>query len=320
MPRNPQPIDLRLLTKVAKMYYDQELTQQEIAKKLYVSRPKVSRLLKQAREEGIVQITVFAPPHTFSALEEDLESKYGLTEAVVVEATRPESQETTAREVGIAAANYLQRTIRPGDAIGVSWGSTLNAMVQALKPSDVEDIHIVQLIGGLGPPEAESHATSLCGRMAQGLGGRQTVIPAPGIVDNEEVKAILFTDQHVQAAFQIFPEINVAYVGIGSPTPDSVLMRDGSIISQQEVDNLKTNGAVGDIALRFFDSTGEIVDAGIEKRVIGISREQLKQIERVVGVAGGPEKFAVISGALVGGWINVLVTDHVTAGHLLKSD
>jgi len=307
-----------LLSKVSKLYYEQGLTQQEIADKLLLSRPKVSRLLKQARNLGIVQITVLSPPTIYPDLEAELESKFGLQEVIVIETTEPNSQEAVSKEIGIAAADYLQRTLRDGDIIGISWGTTLNAMVSALQPRETRDVHIVQIIGGLGPPEAEVHATDLCRRMAHALSGKLTLLPAPGIVDRQQVKKVILSDSHVQRALDLIPHINVAYVGIGAPTPTSVLMRDGSIMSQDELNDLLTKGAVGDIALRFFDANGQPIHSELDERVIGITLEQLKQIERVVGVAGGPEKDAVIRGALLGGFINVLITDHVTAMRLLE--
>ncbi len=307
----------RLLSKVSRLYYDRDMTQREIADRLHLSRPKVSRLLRQAREEGIVQITVYSPPGIYPELEEQLETQFGLQEAIVVEVTEPESQEAVSREVGIAAANYLQRTLRDGDTIGISWGTTLNAMVNALHRQQAKDVHVVQVNGGLGPPEAETHVTYLCRRLSQLLPGKLTLLPAPGIVDNQEAKRAILSDSHVQSAFDLFSQINVAYVGIGAPTPTSVVMRDGSILQQHELDHLLSKGAVGDIALRFFDRDGKLVQSDLDERVIGIDLQQLKQIERVVGVAGGPDKDSVIRGALAGELVNVLITDHALAMRLL---
>ena len=318
LPRPPQQHDLRLLSKVSKLYYEQGLTQQEAADRLCLSRSKVSRLLQQARDVGIVQITVLSPSGVYPDLEYQLESKFGLQEASVVEATEPASQEAISREIGIAAANYLQRTLADGDIIGISWGTTLNAMVAALQPQETRNVHVVQIIGGLGLPEAEFHATDLCRRMAHTLNSKLTLLPAPGIVESQQAKETILADGYVQRALDLISEITVAYVGIGAPTPTSVVMRDGSIMGQAELDDLLSKGAVGDIALRFFDANGQPIHSELDDRVIGITLEQLKQIERVVGVAGGPEKDAVIRGAILGGLINVLITDHATATRLLE--
>jgi len=318
MPRNVQyEEELRLLSKVGKLYYEQGLTQQEIADKLYLSRPKVSRLLQQALDKGLVQITVLSPPGIYHDLEYQLESKFRLKEVIVIEASEPTSQEAVSREIGIAAASYLQRTLKDGDIIGISWGTTLNAMIASSQPRETQNVHVVQIIGGLGPPEAEVHATDLCRRMARLLNSKLTLLPAPGIVDSQQVEEVFLSDSHVQKALDLIPHINVAYVGIGAPTPTSVVMRDGSIMGQDELDELLSKGAVGDIALRFFDAYGKPIHSELDTRVIGITLEQLKRIRHVVGVAGGPQKDAVIRGAVLGGLIDVLITDHATATRLL---
>jgi len=318
MARPKQEEDPRLLTKVSKLYYEEGLNQDEIMTRLQLSRSKVSRLLKRARDRGIVKITVVPPPGLFPDLEAELEERYHLKEAVVVEVRDPQSQPLVSRELGIAAANYLIRTLQDNDVIGVSWGTTLSHMVAALEPRPANGVHVVQIIGGLGPPESEVHATDLCRRLAQLLQCRLTLLPAPGIVDHVEAKEIILSDSHVRHCFELFSRITVAYVGVGAPTPDSVIMRDGSIITQEELDALLQKGAVGDIALRFFDAFGRPVLSELDERVIGISLEELRQIKRVVGVAGGPKKVEVLRGALRGGLINVLITDHVTAYQLVR--
>lgn len=317
MPRIAQPVDLRLLCKVSRLYYESNLTEREIAHRLQLSRPKVSRLLKQARAEGIVQIGVLSPPGVYPDLEDRLERRFELQEAIVVEASDVASQEGVSREVGAAAARHLQETLGGTSTVGLSWGRTLQAMVASLRPQRRESAHVVQIIGGLGEPTAESHATGLCRRIASILNCRLTLLPAPGIMSSRQSKEALLSDSHVQAALKLIAHIDVAYVGIGVAAPSSVLMRDGSIISGDELATLTAQGAVGDIALRFFDGSGRPIRSDVDERVIGVSLEQLKQIPRVVGVAGGPQKEAVIRGALLGGYVDVLITDQGTAERLL---
>ena len=318
MARKPQPPDYRLLARVGRMYYEQGLKQEEIAEKLHISRPKVSRLLRQAQEEGIVQISVISPPGIHADLEERLEQTFGLVEAVVVDVPGGAAPGEVNRLIGTVAAEYLARTVEEGDLIGVSWGQTLQAMANALPPTPTGKVEVVQIIGGLGPASAEVHSMSICRRLARALDGESILLPAPGIVDSPQVKEILLSDSHVQAAMQRFPALNVAYVGVGAPTPASVVMRGGEIISQVELDQLIQFGAVGDIALRFYDIHGAPVTSEIDERVIGISLDQLKRIPRVVGVAGGPLKVHTILGALRGELLNVLVTDSDTAAKILE--
>ena len=311
-------INYRLLLKVSKLYYEQELTQSEISKKLTLSRPKVSRLLKQAEEIGIVKIHIVPMGGVHTDLEEKLEEKFGLTEAVVVEVSEPASQIAVSREVGAAAADYFSRVVADPCIIGMSWGTTLRAMVDNLHTQDCSKSEVVQLIGGLGIPESEAHATYILRKVVSQIGCRLSILNLPGIVDNSSVKQAVLSDSHVKEVFSLFPRIEIAFVGVGAPTPDSVVMRDGTILSQKELDTVLERGAVGDVCLRFFDAEGKLVHSDIEKRVIGITIEELKKIERVVGVTGGPHKIQSIRGVLKGGLVNVIITDHVSARKVLQ--
>ena len=215
------PIDeQRLLVKVSKMYYEEGLTQDEIIQRLNLSRSKISRLLQQARDEGIVQITVVTPKHIYSDLENRLEKQFGLFEAIIVETRAGDSQENILRELGIAAAGYLERSVTASTTLGISWGSTLHSMVAALHPNSTPNTKVVQIIGGLGQPEAEVHATDLCHRLARAVGGQLILLPAPGIVASQQAREVLLTDLYVQRAVDMFSHLDIAFVGIGAPTPE----------------------------------------------------------------------------------------------------
>ncbi|MBZ0308383.1 MAG: sugar-binding transcriptional regulator, partial [Anaerolineae bacterium] len=141
---------------------------------------------------------------------------------------------------------------------------------------------------------------------------------APGIASNQQVKAALLSDNFIQQGLETLNHVTVAYIGIGVPSPNSVVMRDGSIITQAELDDLLAKGAVGDIALRFFDAHGQPIASNVDDRVIGITLTQLQRIDRVVGVTGGPQKETVVRGSLEGQLIDVLITDQMLAARLLE--
>jgi DNA-binding transcriptional regulator LsrR (DeoR family) len=319
MPRS-RTVDYRLLLKVSKYYYEKKLTQQEISERLSLSRPKVSRLLKQAEEIGIVKISIIPQPGIHMDLEDALELKYGLKEAVVVEVSDPDSQVAVSHEVGAAAANYFSQLVSNPSVIGIAWGTTLQAMVDAIHSQDFRNSHVVQLIGGLGKPESEAHATYILRRLVEKTGAQLSILNVPGIVDNTVVKTALMSDSHLREVFDLFEKIDIAFVGVGTPTPDSVVIRDGTILTNEQLDSLLKMGAVGDICLRFFDEKGIVIHSDIDERVIGITLAQINQIDRVVGVTGGPYKDKAIRAALLGKLINVLITDHLSAKKLLKDD
>ncbi|QOY88596.1 sugar-binding transcriptional regulator [Paludibaculum fermentans] len=311
--------ELRLIAKVARMYYGQGLRQTEIMERLNVSQSTISRLLKKAEVEGIVRITVAVPSGTHPELEEALQSHYALKEVIVVDCIDDEAQ--IARDLGAAAAFYMETTLRPGDVIGISsWSAALLAMVDAMHPSQrCAGARVVQILGGIGNPAAEVHATHVTRRLANLIGGTATLLPAPGVLGTVEAKQVMQEDQYVRQACELFGVVSVALVGIGAIEPSHLLTLSGNVFSGAELKELGERGAVGDICLRFFDGAGMPVVSPLNERVIGMSLEELRKVSRVVGVAGGRRKLAAIRGALAGKWINVLITDRLTASQLLES-
>ena len=317
----------RLLYRVAQAYYDEDLTQQQIARRFGLSRPKVSRLLQRARASGVVKIVLVPPSSDMSSLERGLEAHYGLDEAVVVAVTDPRDAAGVARELGPAAAECLARSIRGNEVVGITWGSTLLAMVDALPARSWPDVTIVQIMGGLGPVDAREHSADLTRRVARRFGARLELLPAPGLVSSVAAAEALRADPQIAATLRLAARADIAIVGLGVPSPDSVVMRYGTIISPAEAEAARRAGAVGDIALRFIDADGRPVRLPLNEpfaepfgeRIIGLTLDEIRAIPRTIGVAGGEAKYAVVRAALRAHLIDVLVTDHVTAQRLLDA-
>lgn len=245
-----------------------------------------------------------------------MEARYGLDEAVIVS---PPSNDKTIilQELGPAIVDCLLRSLQGNEVLGLTWGTTLLAAVDVLPPQSWPEMKVVQMLGGLGRPEAETHGTDLMRRVAQAFGTKLRLIPAPGIVSSKVVRDGLFTDPHIADTLSLGAQADIALVGIGKPTLDSVVMQAG-ILVEEDFEQLQACGAVGDIALRFFDANGQAVDHPINDRIIGLDLDQIRRIPRVIGAAGGVEKFEVIRAALRGKLINVLVTDDQIAARLLE--
>ena len=306
----------RLLYKIARAYYEDGLTQEQIGKLLGLSRIKVSRLLRQARDERIVQITIVPLQDSNADLERALEARYGLAEAVIVS---PSSYDKTTivHELGPSAAACLMRCLHDKAVLGITWGTTLLSVVDALPGQNWPEIRVVPLLGGLGRPEAETHGADLARRVAEALGARPIVLPAPGIVASKLVRDALLADPQISGTLALGARADVALVGIGVLVPDSVVAQAG-ILAGEATEQLKALGAVGDIALRFLDGDGRGIEHEINDRIIGLDLDQIKKIPRVIGVAGGAEKFEAIRAALRGKIVDVLVTDDQTADKLLE--
>jgi DNA-binding transcriptional regulator LsrR (DeoR family) len=312
----------RLLVKIAHLYYEQELTQSEISSRLRLSRQKVQRLLREARDQGVVRINIRPVIGAHTELEKSLEQRIGLHEAIVVETAAYDEQSVVTREIGAGAAEYLLRVLQPHDVIVISWGSSLLGMVESLQANGtlvgIEGVTVVQGLGGLGDPINETHATELTRSLAKVLGGQALLLPAPGVAGTLAARQAFQNDPFVARALKQGARANLALMGIGAPRPDSILCRQSTIVSWPDIAKLQKQGAVGDINLRYYDDHGFPVTSDLDNRVIGLTLEEIRKIERVVGVAGGSDKFAAIKAALKRNIVDILVTDHMTAQRLLS--
>ncbi len=316
----PPASQLRLMTRVARMYYENDLNQPQIAEQLHVSQAKVSRLLKRASELGIVRVAVVPPPGGYSELEEQLVARFGLSDAVVVDAgTGDEASVTSA--VGAAAASYLDDVLLSHERIGISsWSATLLAMVNVMstRAKAVAD-SVTQVIGGVGVPHAQVQATRLTERLADLTGAEAHFLAAPGVVSSASLGQAMMAEPYVAAVVGEWQRLTVVLAGIGSLEPSALLRESGNTLPEKDLAELRRLGAVGDMCLRFFDAEGRPVRSDLDARVVGISPEALKAVPRRVGVAGGTRKHSAIRAAVLGGWINVLVTDSVTAEAILAN-
>ncbi len=317
--RAPDRDRLRLLTKVARLYHEKGVRQPEIAAALSLSQARVSRLLKEASERGIVRTVVIPPPGVHADLEDRLILKYGLRDVVVVDV------EGHAKDVvaglGSGAAAYLDTASLADDVIGVSsWSATLLAAVEVMRPRHTRPAdRVVQVVGGIGSPEVQMQATRLTGRLAEVTGGSPVFVPSPGLVGSAALQQALLADPGVRSVHEAWSELTVTLVGIGTLQPSPLLRRSGNSLSETEQDELRRAGAVGDVCLRYFDRDGEPVETGFDQRIIGIDRATLLKVPRRIGVAGGLEKTAAIEAAVTGKWVNILVTDVAVAGSLAAS-
>lgn len=307
------------MTKVSRLYYEQGRRQSEIAAQLSLSQSTVSRLLKRAQKEQIVRIRVSAPAGTYPALEDGLQARYGLKDVVVVDCLEDDPSEIIHR-LGSAAAYYVEATTRHREWIGISSRSaTLLAMLDAMQAlSYLAETTVVQVMGSIGEPTDGAHAAHLTRRLAELTHGRAVFLPAPGVVGHGEARQVLLTDPYVRDVYEMFPKLTTVLVGIGATEAHKLLDSQGNFFTAEELEMLINRGAVGNICLRFYDHQGKPVITAVDDRIVGIEQGHLRAINRVIGIAGGPDKTAAIRGALLGRWINVLITDRFTAERLLQ--
>lgn len=313
--------ELRLMVKIARLYHERGVKQSQIAQQLDVSQATISRLLKRAEEEQIVRVQVRVPVGAFPEIEDGIERRYGVKETIVVDCLGGDDQ-MILRDLGAAAAYYLETTLKPGEVIGVSsWSSTLLAMVDALHPFPKQfSAEVVQVLGGNGNPGAAEHAVQLVRRLSSLVHGPAHFLPSPGITGSAEAQRAFLQDPYVREALARFARVSIALVGVGTLDPSQLLFLSGNVFSAQELDQLRRQRAVGDICLRFFDPDGNPIKTSLDDRVIGMQLDELRARKRSVGVAGGKRKREAIRGALRGKFMNVLITDRRTADWLLEND
>jgi DNA-binding transcriptional regulator LsrR (DeoR family) len=308
---------LRLMAKVARMYHERGIRQPQIAADLRLSQSRVSRLLSQAAEIGIVRTIVTLPSGVYTTVEEELEEKFGLIDSVIVDTGGSSGDVIPA--LGAAAGSYLGESLLPGDKVGISsWSATLLATVEAMRPKNKTVVDVVtQLVGGIGDPQVQVDATRLLDRFSVITGARPAFLSTPGLVGDPTVRRALLQDPAVVWVRKIWKSLTVALVGIGSVEPSPLLRRSGNALDPAQRAELQQLGAVGDVCLRFFDHDGQLIDSPFNERIVGISAEALKSVPRRIGVAGGANKIDAVHAAVKGGWVNTLITDLETAEQLL---
>jgi DNA-binding transcriptional regulator LsrR (DeoR family) len=320
-PRTASHDLLRLTTRVASLYHERGQGQTQIAEQLGLSQARVSRLLKQAVNLGIVRITVHVPEGVHAEIEAQLEARYGLDELIVVETADVASSDDELMNQALAstAASYLELMVPTFASIGVSsWSSALLAAVNAMRPTGPGETEtIVQVLGGVGFANAQRFATRLTERLAQLAKAEAIFMLAPGVVSSLAAKKALLTDPSCLQALQRFDALSALLVGVGPIPPSRMLRESGNVFTDKDLADLRAAGAVGDVCMRFYDARGRHLPTPFDERVLGIGVEQIRRTRRRIGVAGGRRKFDAIRGALRGGWLSTLITDLQTAQRLL---
>jgi lsr operon transcriptional repressor len=307
-----------LLLRVAWFYYKDELTQDEIAKRLSVSRASVGRMLDRARKVGLVSINLNADHLDAFEVSRRLRETFGLAEALVVPDHRAGEGDRHAlnARLGLGGAQFMSTHLRPGGSLGVGWGETMSRVISATNFGAVGPVHMISLTGGV-----DAYLPAFLGSKGEGATEAEmtsaTVIPTPIVASTPELAAALKAEPSIQQVLKQACGVEQAIVGVGTPTADATIVEMG-YLAADDVRTLHDHHVVGDILGQFFDASGRVVPLPIHARRIGIELSDLSRIPKVVGVAGGLHKVEAILGALRGGFLDVLVTNELAALRLLE--
>jgi deoxyribonucleoside regulator len=305
---------IQKILEAAKLYYQFDHSQAEIAGLLGVSRPTVSRLLYQAKAEGIVSIVIKDPGEDSQQLRLSLMEKFHLRHAVVAN-TPTYEDDVVKKHIGQAAAAYLTDIVKDGDTIGTSWGSTMFQVALHLRTRTLNDSFVVQLNGGVSDAEVRISPSEIVHRFGLAFHVTPYFMYLPAIVDHTLVKQAMLTDRHIRRVMDMGISANIAVFTAGAPTSDSVLL-NSNYFREEEMEIIRAYGA-GDICSRYYDEHGEVCLPELDERTVGIELAELRNKEHAILVAGGASKVNAIFGALMGRYGNTLITDQITAKALL---
>lgn len=305
------------IVRVAINYYEDGLTQAQIAKNLNVSRSLVSKLLIEARNRGIVEIYIKSNATYTVNLERELEKKYNLKSATIID-SKDLNEGEIEKKIALAASNKLVKLIQNINNIGISWGKSIKQMVDVLPYLNFPNTTVYPLIGGMGEEYVELHSNQLSYNLANKLHGKTKYLYTPALMSNLQSKEALLNNPTISNVIENAKNVELAIVGISNPYDPNSTMKQIGYINDTHIAEFKEMQVIGDINSNFFDVNGDIVDHEINKTVIGISLNDLKKIEEIFLIGFGDSKENVIRTALEQSLVNHIVTTDKIANNLLS--
>lgn len=308
--------DELLAVKAAVLYYEDDKTQDEVGALLNLTRWKVGRLLAQAKEKGFVKIEIVHPRARRLTLERALETQFGLVDAVVVPRASGSTAEENQKRVADAAAEYLSALRPVPRVLGVSWGRTLGDVAQSLKPDWATGVNVVQINGGVSLNRRASPAADTAAAIARKAKGSAILLPSPAILERVSTKLAIESDRTVARVLDLGRSASAYLFSAGLAEEHSVLVGTG-YLSVAEIRELVEKGAVGDVVGRFVDANGNVVDALLDDRTVGISLDDLRSAKIAIAVIAGKAKRDICRTVVSSQLCTVLVTDEEVAEFIL---
>jgi DNA-binding transcriptional regulator LsrR (DeoR family) len=304
-----------LLVRIAWLYYMDNLTQAEIADRLNMSRIKITRFIKQAREKGIVQINIQSNNFSMLELEAALCNRYDLKDVKVVMSVAP--RQSLQRLLARGASEWLVPRLESGITIGLGLSRTISYMPEFFKPKRKIMCDFTDIIGGITGPASSVISMNITSQMADICGGKPFRLLAPSVVSSKQAYEIILSEPILNEVFQKAQHCDILFQSCGGVDPDGLLFENKSLRAET-LKTLSDNGAVGDVLGHFIDIDGNPVKVPYDELIISISLEALQKVHLGVLVAGGSEKTKTIHAALKAKYFNVLITDENTAREVLR--
>ncbi len=308
---------IKLIRKIARLYYMEDMNQDEIAEKFNIHRVQVSRYLQKAKKLNIVEIKVNIVKEGYQDLEREIEKKFALKECVVVQSH--ENPTETLRDMASSLVGIFERLLNDGDLLGVNWGFTLKGVASLMRTGKKIKIRVIPICGGIGKIDTDIHTNFISKQIAEVFGGSSYVINSPAIVDSKKVKEILLNESSNREYFDLLMHLNCLLFSYSNIDPDASHVRYG-VIKEEEAIYLKSLGVVGDVNLDFIDKDGQHVPNDIFDRVIALPISEIKKIRNIIGIAVGIRKKEITKALLKGHIVNILVIDRQIADYLISAE
>lgn len=306
------------MIKIAKLYYYGHMTQEQIAKSMGMSRSKITRLLMEAEQYGIVQITVNDPTFNYEAAAEKLQKHFKLKTVIVVPSSG--NLQNSKYSIGKAASRFLNEHLTNESKIGISWGTTIEAFVNRFQTNHAfPRAWVVQMVGGTYSQFMHMDGRELAKELATRLKCQFSALQAPMFVHNPELRNLLMQEPETAAHFRLISNLDMAFVGIGSSNYKESVIYKAKYIEEKEAQQLYAKG-VCDICGHQIDINGKELDQDLAAHLIGISLEDLLRIPLVIGLCAGSDRTASIQSGIHGGYLKGLIIDEVAAISLLQAE
>lgn len=303
-----------LLLKVATLYYESNLTQTTIAKRLKISRPTVSNLLKEARDRGIVRITIQHSKMNTNKQQDEIATKYNLDNVYI--APQSYGALTNKNLVGSLCADFIEQIAPEIQTLGIGWGTTMYEFVHAASHTNFNHLKITPLMGGFGISDVKFHSNHLAFQLAEKYNCGVNYFYAPAFAESIEVKDTFESTNLVKEIYDQGKNVDLAITGVGNPAETSTYQRLGYITSEEKK-SIRSSPIIGDVLATFFDENGTSVSTPISDRMLGIKLEDLEMVKEVLVVASGEEKIPSIKALLNKGFINHIIIDTDIANGLI---
>lgn len=302
----------RILAEIAYRYYIEKLNQSQISKKYNIGRSTISRMLKEAREKNIVEIKINAFDSEIIEVKNRLQKKYNLDYLEISTNDEKDTERLKNKNLATTSSQVVKNLLEDNQNIGISWGDTLAQTIKQMDSKTLESSNLIPLVGGPTATDVHTHVNTIIYELASKTNANPYYVNATVIQEDKKVKEGIMQSQYFEETINYWSNIDLAIVGVGG-TLSTKMSNWRELLTEDDYELLKLDGAIGDVCCRFIDRNGFILKGDLHDRTIGIEIEKLKKVPLRLAIARGKDKVSALKALLKTNIISALVTDLETA-------